>query len=67
VAEALAGRPPGCGVIVHSSNAAGAGRMAAALSGAGWRVRTVAPLGADWVAAHWARVAREMMASQTCG
>jgi hypothetical protein len=54
IADYLAGLPPTCPVIVHTSNEYFAPEMMFALSDSGWPVRRVYPHDDhDWVAAGW--------------
>jgi len=53
VARHLAAHPPIAPVIVHSSNRDGAWRMMSDLTGGGWQVERVAPIGADWIETVW--------------
>lgn len=62
VADWLAGVPPTCPVIVHSSNEACAAGMMAVLGEAGWPCRRVYPYGnLAWVREAWMGVVRELL------
>jgi CheY-like chemotaxis protein len=59
VADFLAGHPPQCPVILHTTNTAAADGMASALTHTGWKVYRVAPWGdLEWVHVEWGRTVR---------
>ena len=58
VAEFLATQEPCCHVIIHSSNGPAADSMYFTLSDANWDVEKVAPMGEDWIEAHWWSIAQ---------
>ena len=54
VVNALAALPPGCPVIVHSSNGTAAQGMVLELEGKGWLAIRVYPMNdLEWIAAQW--------------
>lgn len=54
VADFLAGRPPQCPVVIHSTNNIGADGMQFALEDAGWTVARVFPFGdLQWIPRFW--------------
>ena len=61
VARHLALRTPKCPIIIHSSNGERARRMQGEFELARCRAKVVAPLGADWIEADWAQVARSLL------
>ncbi len=48
-------------VIVHSSNGQRAQAMCGELELAGWRFRTVAPIGDDWIETDWRLAVRKLL------
>lgn len=65
VAEFLATKAPGCHVVIHSSNFAGAESMLYTLLDAGWSAERVAPLGEDWIEAYWWPIAKHLLQDRT--
>jgi hypothetical protein len=61
VAKHLADLPPGCSVLVHTSNGVRGDAMVGELQLAGWRHDRVYPLGDDWIEVDWYRTARRLM------
>ncbi|MBN1765754.1 MAG: hypothetical protein JW860_10890 [Sedimentisphaerales bacterium] len=61
VAKHLAGKPPCCPVIIHSTNVERAQTMFGELELEGWQVKRVAPIGDDWIESHWYGIARELL------
>ena len=61
VAKWLAGRPPVCPVVVHTSNGVRGDAMVGELDLAGWQVRRVMPLGDDWIEADWRAAVRRAL------
>jgi hypothetical protein len=59
-AKYLAAQQFDCPIIIHTSNAGGARKMAEALSGR--NVKTISPLGTDWIEDHWVRTAKSLLA-----
>ncbi len=54
VADFLAGHPPCCPVLIHTSNRGTAPGMAFALQSAGWEAERVPPFDdLDWIAKTW--------------
>lgn len=49
--------------IVHTSNSDAGPRMQGELEFAGWNVRRVLPVGADWIESIWALTVRDMIDS----
>lgn len=61
VARFLAERAPVCPVIVHSSNGARSDWMIGEFELGGWDYNRVAPIGEDWIEAHWRIVVRKLL------
>ncbi|MDB5308543.1 MAG: hypothetical protein JWO38_2745 [Gemmataceae bacterium] len=61
VAKWLAGRPPVCPVIIHTSNGVRGDAMEGELELAGWTYRRVMPLGDDWVEVDWRSAVRKLL------
>jgi len=61
VATFLAGFPPVCPVLIHSSNTERAYSMHNELRFAGWVVDRVGPLGTHWIETTWLRRARQLL------
>lgn len=54
VADYLTGQPPGCPIVIHSTNSAAAIGMRTILQEAGWTVHRVVPFNdLEWIAAEW--------------
>ena len=54
VAEFLAGKPPTCPVVIHTTNSLAAERMQRALRDAGWKTRRVIPFDdTEWIKSDW--------------
>ena len=54
VAEFLATKPPGCPVIIHTTNSDAAVAMEDCLRGAGWKTRRVIPFDdMKWIETDW--------------
>ena len=54
VAEFLAGHPPACPVVIHTTNMAAAEAMVESLHAAGWKTRRVIPFDdVAWIASDW--------------
>ena len=60
-ARFLALRRPRCPIIIHSSNGDRARMMAGELELAECSCKLIAPLGDDWIEAHWARVVQSLL------
>lgn len=66
VADYLAGLPPTCPVLVHSSNAPCAAGMEFVLREAGWPCRLVHPRDhLTWIGQEWAEAVRHCLALST--
>jgi hypothetical protein len=61
VAKFLADRPATCPVIIHSSNVQRSTWMAGEFELAGWRYKTVAPIGENWIEQYWSAVVRKLL------
>ena len=61
VAKFLAVRPQTCPVIIHSSNVQRSTWMAGEFELGGWRYKTVAPIGEDWIEQHWRAVVGKLL------
>jgi hypothetical protein len=61
VATFLAGFPPVCPVLIHSSNTERAYSMHNELRFAGWIVDRIGPLGPNWIETTWLRRARQLL------
>jgi hypothetical protein len=63
-AKYLALRRPRCPIIIHSSNGDRARMMAGELELAECPCKLIAPLGDDWIEAHWARVVQSLLTTE---
>ncbi|HEY8504794.1 MAG TPA: cyclic-phosphate processing receiver domain-containing protein [Gemmataceae bacterium] len=61
VAKALAGRPPVCPVIIHSSNGERSVWMSGEFELGGWTCHRVPPIGDDWIEQDWRLVATKLL------
>jgi hypothetical protein len=61
VARFLAGMPPVCPVIIHSSNGTRSDWMIGEFELGGWIYKRVAPIGHDWIEAYWQVVVRKLL------
>jgi ADP-ribosylglycohydrolase len=61
LAKYLAGFPPACPVLIHSSNTDRAWSMHNELRFGEWTVDLVGPLGTDWVQTSWLRRLRQLL------
>jgi hypothetical protein len=61
VAEFLAGHPPVCPVLIHSSNTERAWSMHNELRFSGWTVDRIGPVGSDWIPTLWLPKVRNML------
>ncbi|HEX4611483.1 MAG TPA: cyclic-phosphate processing receiver domain-containing protein [Urbifossiella sp.] len=66
VADFLAGRPPACPVVIHTTNAPAAAAMQEALRNAGWKTRRVIPFDdMAWIASDWFPAVRRAIVGPT--
>jgi len=61
VTKYLAGFPPACPVIIHTSNGDRASWMCGEFELGGWDYRRVPPLGDDWIERDWHRIVRRLL------
>jgi hypothetical protein len=61
VARFLAALPPVCPVIIHSSNRSRSDWMIGEFELGGWKCKRVAPIGDDWIEAHWRVVVAKLL------
>lgn len=61
VAKALAGHPPCCPVIIHTSNTQRGDCMEGELQLARWTYRRILPIGDDWIEVDWYRAAKRLL------
>src|SRR5262245_25111414 len=59
--KVLAALPPGCPVIIHTSNGERATWMMGEFDLGGWEYHRVAPLGDDWIENDWRRLVRRLL------
>lgn len=65
VADYLTGQPPGCPIVIHSTNSAAAIGMRTILQEAGWTVHRVVPFNdLEWIAAEWFPTVRRALWAQ---
>ena len=63
VATWLAGQPPACPVIIHSSNHERVESMINELRFAKWAWERVVPFGDDWIGQHWLKCATRLLSN----
>ncbi len=61
VTKYLAGLPPVCPVVIHTSNRERASWMMGEFELGGWRYYRLAPLGDDWIEHDWQRLVRRLL------
>jgi CheY-like chemotaxis protein len=66
VADFLAGQPPHCPVVIHTSNSLAAVGMEAVLKESRWKTYRVLPCGdLDWIGTEWFRTVRRALVGPT--